>query len=143
VKYLVAFALIAALGLSASPTAHAGQIDTSLLPNGGAEHKGIRYVYNMSHSCAWITIDISGPLVAWHNVAHQYIQPGGFFKFEVKSLQDLKVRAEPTLRTDCSGGKVADLSIVEKDVALATATTLFSVDGRYQLRWGTPRGTPI
>ncbi|HEY8321608.1 MAG TPA: hypothetical protein VIG46_07480 [Candidatus Baltobacteraceae bacterium] len=142
-KKVIALLALAALGLSAAPIARAGQIDTSLLPSGGPAHKAVRWVYNMSHSCAWITIDIGGPMVAWHNVEHRYIQPGDFVKFEVQGLQDLKVRAEPTLRVDCSGGKVADLSIVEKGAATATASTLFSADGRYHLRWGTPNGNRI
>jgi hypothetical protein len=100
-----------------------------------------RTVYNASHTCAWITIDTATMISPWRNQAYRYLKPGERFTFAVKSDPELKVRAEPTLHADCSGGKITDLNIVEKAGARDlgdSETTLYTLHTIFHLKWGKP-----
>jgi hypothetical protein len=124
VKFIIAFALIFAI---ATVPALAGQNQ--------------RHVYNASHTCAWITIDTANAISKWSNQAYAYLKPGEGRTFTVASAPELKVRAEPTLHADCTGGKITDLNIVEKNGAgdLGNSeTTLYTLHTIFHLKWGKP-----
>ncbi|HEY5258469.1 MAG TPA: hypothetical protein VIJ12_08850 [Candidatus Baltobacteraceae bacterium] len=98
-----------------------------------------RYVYNRSHTCAWMTIDIANSITKWRNVASGYLKPGESRTFTVPSASELKVRAQPTLHADCSGGQITDIDIVEKNAARDlgnSETTLYVENTIFRLKWG-------
>jgi hypothetical protein len=102
----------------------------------------VHYIYNASNTCAWMTLDTSSPISSsWTNRHGGLLKPGESVKWEISKTTQLKIRAEPRRNADCSGGKIADLDIVEKSPwnhLGSSETSLIGHEGAFRLKWGKP-----
>jgi hypothetical protein len=70
-------------------------------------------VYNLSDTCAWVTIDEASYTRGWHNVAAGFIKPGQHNTWTLGNMVHIKVRTEPRQTADCASKKIADEEIRE------------------------------
>lgn len=85
-------------------------------------------VVNQTHNCAWVTIYFARFYTPWaiasdpHN-RPRFVHVDAYYDFGVvipdvlpKSPGEIKVRAEVMRNSDCSGGRIADISVENKSV---------------------------
>jgi hypothetical protein len=106
-----------------------------------AKSQSTHDIYNETAVCVWMTLDVSSPVrSSWTNKAAEFVKPGEHTRFTIEREHEIKVRAEPRGTAACTGGRIADLDIIEKGglsfLGSSETTLRRNAAGAFSLKWG-------